>query len=132
VELDGPRRRFLAVAGSHRSPEAMASTWNPQDRWWQIGPQPLALVRVAPGQPGTLQAREVVLVAAAPDRLQELLQALAAGLGVTLQAALPAGGGQGQPGQPIPVHQAPLPWPDPPEPSRPAARARPRRTSAAR
>jgi hypothetical protein len=132
VELDGTRRRFLAVAGGHRSADAMASTWNPQDRWWQVGPQPLALIRATPSHPGTLQAREVVLVAAAPDRLQELLQALAGGLGVTLQAALPAGAGQGQPGQPIPVHQAPLPWPSPPEPSRPAAGARPRRTSAAR
>jgi hypothetical protein len=111
VELDGPRRRFLAVAGGHRSPEAMASTWSTQDRWWQVGPQPLALIRVTPSHPGTLRAREVVLVAAAPHQLQDLLQALAAGLEATLQAALPASNGQGQPGQPIPIHQAPLPWP---------------------
>jgi hypothetical protein len=113
LELDGWRRRFLAVAGGHRSPEAMADTWPPGDRWWQIGQEPLALVRAGNPDPTTLQAHEVVLVQAGPDRLPELLAALAGALGVRVQAALAASDGHGPPGQPIPVHQAPLPWPAP-------------------
>ena len=113
LELDGWVRRYLAVAGGHRSPEAMATSWLPQDRWWQIGQEPLALIRAGNLDPTTLQAHEVVLVQAHPDQLQQLLAALAGALGVRVQAALAASDGHGPPGQPIPVHQAPLPWPAP-------------------
>jgi hypothetical protein len=113
LELDGWVRRYLAVAGGHRSPEAMATSWPPQDRWWQVGQEPLALIRAGNPDPTTLQAHEVVLVQAHPDQLQQLLAALAGALGVRVQAALAASDGHGPPGQPIPVHQAPLPWPAP-------------------
>jgi hypothetical protein len=113
LELDGWQRRLLAVAGGHRSPEAMAQTWPPDDHWWQIGQPPLALIRAGGPDPTTLQAHEVVLLQAGPDQLQELLAALAGALGARVQAALPASDGPSAPGQPIPVHQAPLPWPTP-------------------
>src|SRR4029453_1430634 len=100
LELDGWQRRYLAVAGGHRSPEAMAHAWPPEDHWWQIGQQPLALIRAGGPDPTILQAHEVVLVQANPDQLPELLAALAGALGVRVPAALAGSAGRPPPWKP--------------------------------
>jgi hypothetical protein len=109
LELDTPLRRFLAVAGGHRSPEAMARTWSPGDSWWRVGHEPAALLRLGTGQPAPV--REVVLVNAAPDQLEELVGALAAEVGQPLELHLPAEGPAAGRGRPVLVNQAILPWP---------------------
>jgi Acetyltransferase (GNAT) domain len=100
LELDAPLRRFLAVAGGHRSSEAMAATWSEGDTWWRVGEEPAALLRVGPGGPSPAPVRELVLVEAGPDRVEELLGAAAAAVGVPVRASLP-----------VPVRRAVLPWP---------------------
>jgi hypothetical protein len=119
LEPDVAVLRFLAVAGGHRSPEVMARTWPEGDRWWRVGEEPAALLRLGEAGPGPPPVREVVLVGADADRVEELVGALAAALGRPVRAALPADGpaGDGAAGQaggrggPIPVHRALLPWP---------------------
>lgn len=103
--------RFLAVAGGHRSPKAMAGSWAPGDSWWRIGPEPTALVRLGVAESGPLPVREVILLHCGRERVEELLGALAAAVGRRLSAALPADGRGRDRARPIPVHRAPLPWP---------------------
>jgi hypothetical protein len=56
LELDPGLRRFLAVAGGHPSPEAMAERWAEQDSWWRVGERPRAttprMPRTRAGSPG--------------------------------------------------------------------------------
>jgi Acetyltransferase (GNAT) domain len=111
LELDAPLRRFLAVTGSHRSPAAMASTWVEGDRWWRVGREPAALVRVGTGGEDSAPVREVVLVHAGPERVEELVGAVAAAMGMPLQLDLPCGDRPDSRLRPVPVHQALLPWP---------------------
>jgi hypothetical protein len=119
LELDPTVRRFLAVAGSHRSPEAMARTWAAGDTWWRVGEEPAALIRLGAGKAASAPVRELVLVHAGPDRVEELVGALAAAVGTPLQVDLPAQGRPEGRGRPVPVHRAILPWPA----GRPAAEA---------
>jgi hypothetical protein len=95
LEPDVPLLRFLAVAGGHRSPEAMARTWPAGDTWWRIG-EDVALLRL--GDAGSV--REVVLLRDGTVEVEGLIGALAAAIGTPVRAALP-----------VPVHQAVLPWP---------------------
>jgi hypothetical protein len=98
LEPDVPLLRFLAVAGGHRSPEAMARTWPAGDGWWRVGED--ALLRVGDGAGGPAPAREVVLLRDGEVEVEGLLGALAAALGAPVRARLP-----------VPVHRAVLPWP---------------------
>jgi hypothetical protein len=126
LEPDVPQLRFLAVAGGHASPEAMARTWPDGDSWWRVGEEPLALLRLGGAGSGPPRVREVVLAQADAAPLEELVGALAAALGAPVRVALPAearlaehgaarpaerGGAAGRAGEPIPVHRAVLPWP---------------------
>jgi hypothetical protein len=121
--------RFLAVAGGHASPEAMARTWPAGDAWWAVGEAPAALLRLGPGGDGPPTVREVVLVRPDAPPVEELAGAVAAALGAPVRVALPAAaggparprgrGGRGRPeaagrggrGEPVPVREAVLPWP---------------------
>ena len=114
LELDAPRRRFLAVTGSHRSPAAMASTWVPGDSWWRVGSEPAALVRLGAGEQDSAPVREVVLVNAGPERVEELVGAVAAAVGMPLQLDLSCRDRPDARLRPVPVHQALLPWPGSP------------------
>ena len=111
LELDAPRRRFLAVTGSHRSPAAMASTWVQGDSWWRVGEEPAALVRLGAGEEDSAPVREVVLVHAGPERVEELVGAVAAAVGMPLRLDLPCGDRPDDGLRPVPVHRALLPWP---------------------
>jgi Acetyltransferase (GNAT) domain len=111
LELDAPLRRFLAVTGSHRSPAAMASTWVEGDSWWRVGEEPAALVRVGAGGEDSAPVREVVLVHAAPERVEELVGAVAAAVGMPLQLDLPCRDRPAGRLRSVPVHRALLPWP---------------------
>lgn len=114
LELDGPMRRFLAVAGRHPSPEAMARRWVEGDSWWRVGDRPEAIARVgAAAGPEGRPLREVIMVSADADRIEALMDALAAGVGATVWADLPVGPGTAgaAPGRPIEIHQTVLPWP---------------------
>jgi hypothetical protein len=99
------------VTGSHRSPAAMASTWVDGDSWWRVGDEPAALVRVGTGGEDSAPVREVVLVHAGPERVEELVGAVAAAVGMPLQLDLPCGDLPAGRLRPVPVHQALLPWP---------------------
>jgi hypothetical protein len=111
LEPDPPQRRFLAVTGSHRSPAAMASTWVDGDSWWRVGEEPAALVRIGADGDGSAPVREVVLVHAGPERVEELVGAVAAAVGMPLQLDLPCGDLPAGRLRPVPVRQALLPWP---------------------
>jgi hypothetical protein len=111
LELDAPQRRFLAVTGSHRSPAAMASTWMEGDSWWRVGEEPAALVRVGAGGEDSAPVREVVLVHAGPERVEELVGAVAAAVGMPLQLDLPCVDRPDGRLRPAPIHRALLPWP---------------------
>jgi hypothetical protein len=111
LELDAPRRRFLAVTGGHRSPQAMVEAWEEGDTWWRVGDEPAALVRLGCGGPCPAPVREVVLVHAGPERVAELVGAVATAVGARLSVSLPAEGRADGRGRPVPVHQAILPWP---------------------
>jgi Acetyltransferase (GNAT) domain len=62
LELDPGVRRFLAVAGGHPSPEAMAARWAERDSWWRVGDEPQASVRLGPPHSGRRPVREIVLL----------------------------------------------------------------------
>jgi GNAT acetyltransferase-like protein len=112
LELDTARRRALAVLSGHSSPEAMAEQWQEGDSWWLVGDRPTALVRLGAVGSATMAALELVLLDGGARSLEALLAAVATAAGITVQADLPANG-DGQPGAPIPVHEAVLPWPSP-------------------
>jgi hypothetical protein len=99
------------VTGSHRSPAAMASTWVDGDSWWRVGEEPAALVRVGTGGEDSAPVREVVLVHAGPERVEELVGAVAAAVGMPLQLDLPCGDLPAGRLRRVPVRQALLPWP---------------------
>jgi hypothetical protein len=98
LEPDVALLRFLAVAGGHRSPEAMARTWPAGDGWWRVGED--ALLRVGDAGTGPAPVREVVLLRDGEVEVEGLLGALAAARGAPVRAAMP-----------VPVHRAVLPWP---------------------
>jgi hypothetical protein len=98
LEPDVPLLRFLAVAGGHRSPEAMARTWPAGDGWWRVGEH--ALLRVGDAAAGPAPVREVVPLRDGEVEVEGLLGALAAALGAPVRATMP-----------VPVHRAVLPWP---------------------
>jgi Acetyltransferase (GNAT) domain len=98
LEPDVALLRFLAVAGGHRSPEAMARTWPDGDGWWRVGEH--ALLRVGAAAAGPAPVREVVLLRDREVEVEDLLGALAAALGAPVRATMP-----------VPVHRAVLPWP---------------------
>jgi hypothetical protein len=93
LELDPGLRRFLAVAGGHPSPEAMAERWAEQDSWWRVGERPRALVRLGPPrpEPGPRPVREIVLLPGAQDDVREVLAGVASAVGEPLVADLAAG-----------------------------------------
>jgi Acetyltransferase (GNAT) domain len=115
LEPDVAVLRFLAVAGGHASPEAMARTWPAGDAWWAVGEAPAALLRLGAGGDGPPTVREVVLVRPDAPPVEELAGAVAAALGAPVRVALAAaaGGppGPGGRGEPVPVREAVLPWP---------------------
>jgi Acetyltransferase (GNAT) domain len=113
LEPDVAVLRFLAVAGGHPSPEAMARTWPAGDAWWAVGEAPAALLRLGGGD-GPPPVREVVLVQADAPPVEELVGAVAAALGAPVRVALPAARtleGRGPRLDPVPVRAAVLPWP---------------------
>ena len=99
LEPDIPLLRFLAVAGGHRSPEAMARTWPAGDAWWRVGEDD-ALLRVGDAGSGPAAVREVVLLRDGDVEVEGLIGALAAALAAPVRASLP-----------VPVHRAVLPCP---------------------
>jgi hypothetical protein len=103
LEPDVPLLRFLAVAGGHRSPEAMARTWPAGDTWWRVG-EDVALLRVGDAGAGPASVREVVLLRDDSMEVEGLIGALAGALGKPVRATLP-----------VPVHRAVLPWPAEPQ-----------------
>jgi hypothetical protein len=119
LELDTTRRRALAVLGGHASPEAMAERWQQGDSWWLVGERPSALVRLGALGSAAVAALELVLLEAGALPVEALLAAVATTVGATVKADLPAGclaepgagEAEGESGDPIPVHQAVLPWP---------------------
>jgi Acetyltransferase (GNAT) domain len=118
LELDATGRRALAVLGGHASPEAMAERWHEGDSWWLVGERPSALVRLGTLGSAAVAALELVLLEPGVLPVEALL-AVATAVGATVKADLPAdclaepeaGEADGQPGAPIPVHEAVLPWP---------------------
>jgi hypothetical protein len=116
LELDTAVRRALAILGGHSSPDAMAAQWQQGDRWWLVGERPLAVVRLGEGGSAPPPVRELVRLAGADTPVEALLGALARRIGRSVRADLPAERG-GEPGVPVPVREAVLPWPDP-EPER--------------
>jgi hypothetical protein len=121
LELDTARRRALAVVGGHASPEAMAERWNEGDSWWLVGEPPAALVRLGAVVGALAAVLELVLLEPGVLPVESLPGAVATAAGTTVTAELPAEGVDGEPGTPIPVHRAVLPWPasltDPPDPA---------------
>jgi Acetyltransferase (GNAT) domain len=111
LELDTTHRRALAVLGGHASPEAMAERWHDDDSWWLVGERPSALVRLGALGSAAVAALELVLLEPGILPVEALLAAVATASGATVKADLPAGEADGQPGTPIPVHEAVLPWP---------------------
>jgi len=111
LELDTTHRRALAVLGGHASPEAMAERWHDDDSWWLVGERPSALVRLGALGSAAVAALELVLLEPGILPVEALLAAVATAAGATVKADLPAGEADGQPGTPIPVHEAVLPWP---------------------
>jgi hypothetical protein len=119
LELDTARRRALAVLGGHASPEAMAAQWNEGDSWWLVGQPPAALVRLGAVVGALAAVLELVLLEPGALQVEALLGAVATAAGSTVTAELPAAclagpeaeGAGGEPGTPIPVHRAVLPWP---------------------
>jgi Acetyltransferase (GNAT) domain len=110
-ELDTAARRFLAVAGGHPSPEAVAARWAAEDSWWLAGEEPRALVRLGPAAASPRPVREIVMLDGGQEGVEQALAALAAALGTQVRADLPADDRSGRPGTPIPVYAALLPWP---------------------
>ena len=94
LELDPGLRRFLAVAGGHASPEAMAQRWTEEDSWWQVGDGPRALVRLGPSHPGPRSVREIVLLPGVQDDVREVLAGVASAVGEPVVADLPATEGE--------------------------------------
>jgi hypothetical protein len=91
LELDTPVRRFLAVAGGHASPEAMARRWAKGDSWWWVGDGPEAFVRLgAGGRAGRRPLREAVLLDTGALTVEALVDALAAEVKAAVFADLPA------------------------------------------
>jgi hypothetical protein len=89
LELDAGLRRFLAVAGGHPSPEAMAQRWTEHDSWWLVGEEPRALVRLGPPQPGPRPVREIVLLPGSGDeQVPEVLAGTASAVGEPVVADL--------------------------------------------
>jgi Acetyltransferase (GNAT) domain len=111
LELDPTRRRALAVLGGHPSPEAMAERWHDGDSWWLVGERPSALVRLGALGGAAVAALEMVLLEPGALPVEALLAAVATTVGATVEADLPAGEAEGEPGEPIPVREAVLPWP---------------------
>jgi hypothetical protein len=119
LELDTAHRRALAVLGGHASPEAMAERWNQGDSWWLVGQPPAALVRLGTVVGAAAAVLELVLLEPGALPVEALLGAVAAAAGTTVTAELPADrlaepdgeGAGGEPGTPIPVRHAVLPWP---------------------
>jgi CelD/BcsL family acetyltransferase involved in cellulose biosynthesis len=111
--LDQPMRRFLAVAGGHPNPTAMARGWQQADTWWRVGAEPVALVRL--GSAGDRRVvREVVLLRDDCAPVTEVLAGLGATIGASLAADLPSehsheGSHTNRP--PIAVRRAVLDWP---------------------
>ena len=113
LTLDPSMRRFLAVAGGHPNPTAMASGWQPTDRWWRVGAEPVALVRLG-GTPERPVVREVVLLRDDHPPLTQVLAGLGATIAAPLTADLPpehSPGGHPTNRPPIPVQRPTLPWP---------------------
>jgi hypothetical protein len=90
LELDPGLRRFLAVAGGHASPEAMAKRWTEKDTWWRVGERPRALVRLGPPHSGPRPVREIVLLPGVEDDVREVLAGVAGAVGEPVVADLPA------------------------------------------
>jgi hypothetical protein len=111
LELDTTHRRALAVLGGHASPEAMAERWHDDDSWWLVGERPSALVRLGALGSAAVAALELVLLEPGILPVEALLAGVGTTAGATVKADLPAGEADGQPGTPIPVHEAVLPWP---------------------
>jgi CelD/BcsL family acetyltransferase involved in cellulose biosynthesis len=113
LSLDQSMRRFLAVAGGHPNPTAMARGWRQADTWWRVGAEPVALVRL--GSTGDRRVvREVVLLRDDCAPLTEVLAGLGATLGAPLAADLPSEhnhGGSRTNRPPIAVQRAVLDWP---------------------
>jgi hypothetical protein len=110
VTPDGELLRFLAVAGTHPSSEAMTGRWAAGDRWFRVGERPRALVRLgaaADGHPRPV--REVVHLAPGAS-LGNVVSELATGLCVPLLLTTPADDGSGGE-RPVEEHVPPLPWP---------------------
>jgi hypothetical protein len=89
----------------------MARTWQEGDSWWRVGKEPAALLRLGAGGPTSAPVREVVLVHAGPEQLEELVGALACAVGMRLRVNVPVGGLPTGRDRPAPIHQAILPWP---------------------
>jgi Acetyltransferase (GNAT) domain len=115
LELDTAHRRALAVLTGHASPEAMAGSWQEDDRWWLVGPGPAAAVRVGAAGAAPVTVRELLLLPAGEVTVEQALARVAAAIGVPVVADLPAGEAGGAPGVPIPVSRSLLPWPAPAE-----------------
>jgi hypothetical protein len=111
--LDQSMRRFLAVAGGHPNPTAMARGWRQTDTWWRVGAEPVALVRL--GSTGDRRVvREVLLLRDDCAPVTEVLAGLGATIGASLAADLPSehshhGSHTNRP--PIAVRRAVLDWP---------------------
>ena len=114
LELDTPVRRFLAVAGGHASPEAMARRWAKGDSWWRVGDGPEAFVRLgAGGRAGRRPLREAVLLDTGALTVEALVDALAAEVKAAVFADLPADARSAGavPGRPADLYRPVLPWP---------------------
>lgn len=113
LELDRPMRRFLAVAGRHPSPAAMARRWVEGDSWWRVGDRPEAIARLGAAGPEGRPLREMIIVSVNGHRVEALMDALAAGVEADVFADLPVGPGTAgaAPGRPVEIHQTVLPWP---------------------
>ena len=113
LELDRPMRRFLAVAGRHRSPQAMSRRWAAGDSWWRVGDRPETIARLGADGPEGRCLREVIVLAVDAPSIETLMDALAAGVGTAVGADVPANPGNAGavPGSPIEIHHTVLPWP---------------------
>jgi CelD/BcsL family acetyltransferase involved in cellulose biosynthesis len=111
LELDTALRRALAVLGGHVSPEAMSREWGDGDSWWLVGRPPKALVRLGAIVAAVAPVLELVLLEPDGVAVEAMLGTLAAAVGTSVRAELPADASDGGPGTPIPVRRAVLPWP---------------------